>query len=175
MCTLFYLVDIKKRSFLTSCVFWFVFLNASSHLCFQFPVILDYKIRKKKWKWRSWFCLLRSDWLKIIYCTKHINGLFLGAAFCWSDVFLLSFWASNQTNSLLRFGCQLALFHLNWFRFNFNLKQDLLLLHVRVETVACTCGNCCMCCCVFWLVHIPSRQMDIMCLSLQQGMHTLRP
>ena len=26
----------KKRSFLTSCcVFWFVFLNASSHLCFQ--------------------------------------------------------------------------------------------------------------------------------------------
>ena len=29
---LFCLVDIKKRSFLTSCVFWFVFLNASSHL-----------------------------------------------------------------------------------------------------------------------------------------------
>ena len=29
-------IDIKKRSFLTSCVFWFVFLNASSHLCFRF-------------------------------------------------------------------------------------------------------------------------------------------
>ena len=28
MCTLFCLVDIKKRSFLTSCVFWFVFSNA---------------------------------------------------------------------------------------------------------------------------------------------------
>ena len=34
--TLFCLVDIKKRSFLTSCVFWFVFLNASSHHCFRF-------------------------------------------------------------------------------------------------------------------------------------------
>ena len=34
--TLFCLVDIKKRSLLTSCVFWFVFLNASSHLCFRF-------------------------------------------------------------------------------------------------------------------------------------------
>ena len=33
---LFFLVDIKKRSFLTSCVFWFAFLNASSHLCFNF-------------------------------------------------------------------------------------------------------------------------------------------
>ena len=28
--------NIKKRSFLSSCVFWFVFLNASSHLCFRF-------------------------------------------------------------------------------------------------------------------------------------------
>ena len=36
MCTLFSLVDIKKRSFLITCVFWFVFLNASSHLCFRF-------------------------------------------------------------------------------------------------------------------------------------------
>ena len=34
--TLFCLVDIKKRSSLTACVFWFVFLNASSHLCFHF-------------------------------------------------------------------------------------------------------------------------------------------
>ena len=32
--TLFCLVDSKKRSFLTSCVFWFVFFNTSSHLCF---------------------------------------------------------------------------------------------------------------------------------------------
>ena len=32
----FCLVHIKKRSFLTSCVFLFVFLNASSHLCFRF-------------------------------------------------------------------------------------------------------------------------------------------
>ena len=31
----FCLVDVKKHSFLTSCVFWFVFLNASSHLCFR--------------------------------------------------------------------------------------------------------------------------------------------
>ena len=36
MCTLFCLVDIKKRSFLTSGVFWLVFWNASSHLCFRF-------------------------------------------------------------------------------------------------------------------------------------------
>ena len=36
--TLFCLVDIKKRSFLTSCVFWFVFLIASNHLCFRFLV-----------------------------------------------------------------------------------------------------------------------------------------
>ena len=28
-------VHIKKCSFLTSCVFWCVFLNASSHLCFR--------------------------------------------------------------------------------------------------------------------------------------------
>ena len=34
--TLFWLVYIKKRSFLTSCVFWFVFLNASSQLWFRF-------------------------------------------------------------------------------------------------------------------------------------------
>ena len=32
------LVDIKKRLFLTSCMVWFVFLNASSHLCFRFFV-----------------------------------------------------------------------------------------------------------------------------------------
>ena len=32
ICTLFCLVDIKKRSFFTSCVFWFILLNASSHL-----------------------------------------------------------------------------------------------------------------------------------------------
>ena len=31
-------VQIKKRSFLTSCVLWFVSLNASSHLCFRFFV-----------------------------------------------------------------------------------------------------------------------------------------
>ena len=37
ICTLFYLAHVKKRSFLTSCMFWFVFLNASSHLCFRFP------------------------------------------------------------------------------------------------------------------------------------------
>ena len=37
--TLFCLVHIKKRSFLTSCVlWWFVSLNASSHLCFRFFV-----------------------------------------------------------------------------------------------------------------------------------------
>ena len=30
------LIDIRKRSFLTSCVLWFAFLDASSHLCFQF-------------------------------------------------------------------------------------------------------------------------------------------
>ena len=35
MCTLFGLVHIKKRSFLTSCVFGFVFLNASSQLRFR--------------------------------------------------------------------------------------------------------------------------------------------
>ena len=34
MCTLFCLVHIKKSSFLISCVFWFVFVNASSQLCF---------------------------------------------------------------------------------------------------------------------------------------------
>ena len=34
-CALFCLIDINKRSFLTSCVFWFVFLNASCHLCFR--------------------------------------------------------------------------------------------------------------------------------------------
>ena len=40
MCTLFCLVDIKKRSVLISCVlFYFIFLNASSHLCFQFFAI----------------------------------------------------------------------------------------------------------------------------------------
>ena len=33
--TLFSLVDIKNRSFLTFCVFWFIFLNVSSHLCFR--------------------------------------------------------------------------------------------------------------------------------------------
>ena len=33
--TLFCLVDNKKRSLWTSCVFWFVFLNASNHLCFR--------------------------------------------------------------------------------------------------------------------------------------------
>ena len=38
ICILFCLVHIKKRSFLTSCVFWLVFLNASSHLCFRFFV-----------------------------------------------------------------------------------------------------------------------------------------
>ena len=36
ICTLCCLVDIKKHSFLTSCVFWFNFLNASSHLCLIF-------------------------------------------------------------------------------------------------------------------------------------------
>ena len=36
MCTLFCLVHIKKRSFVTSCVLLFVSLNASSHLCFRF-------------------------------------------------------------------------------------------------------------------------------------------
>ena len=35
ICTLFCLVHIKKRSFLTSCVFWFVSFSTSSHLCFQ--------------------------------------------------------------------------------------------------------------------------------------------
>ena len=30
------LVHVKKRSFLTSCVFWFVSSNASSNLCFRF-------------------------------------------------------------------------------------------------------------------------------------------
>ena len=41
MCTLFCLVGTKKRSFLTlwRCVFWFVFLNASNHLCFRFFLI----------------------------------------------------------------------------------------------------------------------------------------
>ena len=34
--TLFCLVNIEKRSFLTSCVFRFVFLNANCHLCFRF-------------------------------------------------------------------------------------------------------------------------------------------
>ena len=33
----FVLSELKKRSFLISCcVFWFVFLNSSSHLCFRF-------------------------------------------------------------------------------------------------------------------------------------------
>ena len=35
---LFCLVDIKKRSFSTSCMFWFGFLNANSHLSFRFFV-----------------------------------------------------------------------------------------------------------------------------------------
>ena len=34
------LVVIKKSSFLTSCVFWFVFLNASSRHCFRFVLCL---------------------------------------------------------------------------------------------------------------------------------------
>ena len=34
--TFFCLFNIKKRSFLTSCVFGFGFLNASNHLCFCF-------------------------------------------------------------------------------------------------------------------------------------------
>ena len=38
--TLFCLVVIKRRSFLTSSVFWFVFLNASSHLCFYFYFLI---------------------------------------------------------------------------------------------------------------------------------------
>ena len=38
--TLFCLVDIKKRSFLTFC---FIFLNASSHLCFRFFSFQSYK------------------------------------------------------------------------------------------------------------------------------------
>ena len=32
----FILLKLKKVSFSTSCVFWFVFLNDSSHLCFRF-------------------------------------------------------------------------------------------------------------------------------------------
>ena len=31
-------IDIKRCSFLTACMFWFVFLNARSHLCFRFFV-----------------------------------------------------------------------------------------------------------------------------------------
>ena len=40
----FCLVDIKKRSFWTACVFWFIFLNARypmvRHLCFRFLLLL---------------------------------------------------------------------------------------------------------------------------------------
>ena len=44
-CTLFCLVDSKKRSFLTFFVFWFVFWNASGHLCFRF---FFFSLRKEK-------------------------------------------------------------------------------------------------------------------------------
>ena len=42
MGTLICLVLIKKRAFWTSCVLWLVFLNASSHLCFQFFFLHHY-------------------------------------------------------------------------------------------------------------------------------------
>ena len=38
----------KKHSYLTSCVFWFVFFNASSHLCFGFVYDNNYLERKKR-------------------------------------------------------------------------------------------------------------------------------
>ena len=46
ICTLFCLVDIKKRSFSTSCVFWFVFLNAIA-LAVQ-PLFSDFWGRRRK-------------------------------------------------------------------------------------------------------------------------------
>ena len=40
---------LKKRSFLTSCVFWFVSLNASSHLCFWFFTIICLSRLGRQW------------------------------------------------------------------------------------------------------------------------------
>ena len=41
--TLFCLLDIKRRSFLTSCVScWFVFLNAGSHFCFRYFILTSW-------------------------------------------------------------------------------------------------------------------------------------
>ena len=51
---LFCLVDIKNRSFLASCVFWFVFLNASSFRLAVFGGFLKNLINRKFWAVEYW-------------------------------------------------------------------------------------------------------------------------
>ena len=69
MCTLFCLVYMTKRSFFTCCVFWFVFLNATSHLCFQF--FFPQQQRVTIWLLPG----SASSWLQILFVSTE--------RFCW--------------------------------------------------------------------------------------------
>ena len=61
-CTLFCLVHIQKCSFLTFCGFWFVFLNASSHLHFWLFRLRHRRLRRVRFACcsRRWFCTVAS-------------------------------------------------------------------------------------------------------------------
>ena len=100
ICTLFCLVDIKKRSFLTSCVFCFVFLNASNHLYFRFLCVAKIHLVDHIANLYHFFsfyletlifdCHFLSTTLHILFLSATLNQSAWNGTHCWGHITCLS-------------------------------------------------------------------------------------
>ena len=91
--TLFCLVHIKKCSFLTSCVFRLVSLNASSHLCFRFFILFSL-YEELCTQWLS----LHSSWSLVCLCLTRVGNCTEGQYDWWQRLLAVCLWSQLPAN-----------------------------------------------------------------------------
>ena len=108
MCTLFCQVDIKKCSFLTACVFWFISWTLySCHLCFRFNesqshvfVQVDVNSVQFSWIWLNQFSSVPGQFssvqesISVIVCTEPTVAFEFYCSLIWP-------WDSSVTESVI--------------------------------------------------------------------------
>ena len=97
MYTLFCLVQIKKCSYLTSCVFWFVFLKASGHHWVFFGVLLCYRLQTQPSQVTdSWCPCGNHNWRSRHYAQKKVMLIYTLCSFIFLQWCLLLYPSSGH-------------------------------------------------------------------------------